>query len=257
MKVKKLLAKIMCVSTVISSATFLVACGKQDTQTASAPESPLGIYTNIQDFDDVSSRLVGTHVMLAERDTVGQISSLTVYSSAKAIQLDENNNAVKGADGEIIHVDNNDENNKFYKYIFSKNAIIAGESFLVYNRGQYTGYCTYDEETGELMMYTPEYYMTYTTNKKELDDWPETVTNTKVTDEVLANPTSGLSFSSEWQAHSNNTLPDPLTVVLKDDLKFDFISQYRSEDSSQGNNYNYQFEDYSYLYDNEDDNGGE
>jgi hypothetical protein len=254
MKIKKPLAKILLVSTVILSCTFLAVCGTKEAQTSSPPESPIGIYTNIQGFKDVSSRLVGTHVMLAERDTVGQVSSLTVYNSAKAIQLDEKNNAVKGEDGEIIHVDNNDEKNKFYKYIFTKNAIIAGESFLVYNRGQYAGYCTYDAETGELMMYTPEYYMTYTTNKRELDNWPQTVTNIKVTDDVLANPTSGLSFSSEWQAHSNNTLPLPMNIVLKDNLQFDFISQYRSEDSRRGNNYNYDFEDYSYLYDN---NGGE
>lgn len=255
MKAKKLLAKILSLSIVISSSVFLASCGTQaeNSSTVSAPESPIGIYTNVQSFDDVKSRLVGTHVMRAESDTVGQLSALTVYRSATAIQLDENNDAVRGADGEIIHVPNDDENNVFYKYIFTKNAIIAGESFLVYNRGQYSGYCTYDAATGTLSMYTPENYMTYTTNRNELDSWEGTATNIKITDEVLANPTSGMSFSSEWQAHSNNTLPEPMDVVLTDDLQFSIVSQYLAEDSSQGNNYNYQFEDYSYLYNNKED----
>lgn len=258
MKVKKLLAKILSLSIVISSSVFLASCGTQaeNSSTVSAPELPLGIYTNIQDFEDVKSRLSATQAMNAESDTVGEISSLTVYSSETAIKLDENNNAIKGDDGEIIHVDNDDENNVFYKYIFVKDAVIAGESFLVYNRGQYTGYCKYDAETGTLAMYTPEYFMTYTTNRKELDNWSETVQNTKVTDEILANPKSGLSFASEWQSHSNNTLAEPMEVKLSDDLHFSFVSQYLADDSGVGNNYNYQFEDYSNLYNNKESIGG-
>lgn len=260
MKGKQLLAKILSVSVIVSSGILLTGCGAGTSQTAAAtaaiPESPIGIYTNVQDFDDVSSRLVGTHAMMGERETVGLLSSLTVYRSATAIQLDENNYAVKDADGEIIHVDNTDENNVFYKYVFAKNSIVAGESFLVYNRGQYTGYCTYDVETGTLTMYTPEYFMTYTTNRRELDNWPESVTNTKVTEEVLANPSSGLSFASEWQAHGGNTLPEPMKVILSANTQFSYVSQYLAEDSAQGNNYNYQFEDYSHLYQNHNNEGG-
>lgn len=259
MRYKKLLAKGLSLSIVISVSMLLAACGAQNTMTTVAPEEPRGIYTNIQDFEDVQSRLVGSHAMLSERETVGEISTITVYSSPTAIELDENNNAKKDAAGEIIHVDNDDENNIFYKYIFSKDSIVAGESFLVYSRGQYTGYCTYDKETGRLEMYTPEYYMTYSTNaptRAELDAWEGTATNTKVTEEVLANPNSGLNFASEWQHYHGNTLPGPMEVILLDNMEFNWVSQYLSEDASSGNNYSYEFVDYSYLY-NDEENGGE
>lgn len=225
------------------------ACGNQQEQTsAAAPKEPRGIYTLVEDFDDVGSRLVGTHAMRGERDTVGQLSSLVVYTSATAIELDENNNAVKDENGEIIHVDNDDEENVFYKYIFTKNSIVAGKSFLVYSRGQYTGYCTYDQNTGELTMYTPEKYMTYTTNRNELDSWEGTVENTKVTEDILAEPTSGLNFSSEWQDFVGYTRAEPMKLQLTDDLHFSFISQYLTDDTNFDNNYNYSFIDYSDLY---------
>lgn len=250
--------KAICLSILITSGIVLTACssGSGAEAAVAAPESPLGIYTSVQDFDDVGSRLVGTHAMLGERETVGQLGSLTVYNSATAIQLDENNHAVKDADGEIIHIDNDDENNKFYKYIFAKNSIVAGESFLVYTRGQYTGYCTYDSTTGALMMYTPEYYMTYTTNRQELDVWEGTVTNTKVTDEILAQPTSGLNFSSEWQDFFGYTRPEPMEVILGEDLTFSFVSQYLSDDTGLGNNYGYNFIDYSSVYYGDDNTEG-
>lgn len=235
--------------------TIMSGCSQEQEAEPKIPDNPKGIYTNIQDFEDVSSRLVGTHAMKGDNETVGQISSLTVYETSKAIQLDENNNAIKDKNNEIVHVDNDNEDQKFYKYVFVKNSIVGGLDFLVYNRGQYTGYCTYDKETGELLMYIPEYYMTYTTNQKELTDWPETVTNTKVTDEVLNNPTSGLSFASEWQAHGGNTIAVPFRVVLNDDKEFEYISAYDSEDSAEGNNYDYQFEDYSYLYNADEEEG--
>lgn len=227
----------------------LTACGSGQTQTsAAAPEEPRGIYTLVEDFDDVGSRLVGTHAMRGERDTVGQLSSLVVYSSATAIELDENNNAVRDANGDIIHMDNSDEENVFYKYIFTKNSIVAGESFLVYSRGQYAGYCTYDETTGELTMYTPEKFMTYTTNRNELDSWEGSATNTEVTDEILAQSASGLNFSSEWQDFVGYTRPEPMKLQLTDDLHFSFISQYLSDDAGFDNSYNYPFIDYSDLY---------
>lgn len=248
--------KILYVSVFMTSGVLLSACGSETETAISSPDSPVGIYTSIQDFDDVGSRLVGTHAMLGERETVGQLGSLTVYNSATAIQLDENNQAVRDASGEIVHVENNDENNRFYKYIFAKNSIVAGESFLVYTRGQYTGYCTYDSATGELMMYTPEYFMTYTTNRNELDNWEGTVTNTEVTDEILAQPSSGLNFASEWQDFFGYTRPDPMQVILGDDLTFHFVSQYLSDDTGMGNNYNYNFIDYSSLYYGEENEGG-
>lgn len=249
MKQKKSLARITSCLLICCLCLLLTACAEKDKEaTEAAPENPLGIYTLTQDYDDVGSRLVGTHAMRGERETVGQLSAITVYSSETAIQLDENNNAVKDEKGEIIHVENNDENNVFYKYIFSKNSIVAGESFLVYSRGQYTGYCTYDAKTGELTMYTPEYYMTYTTNRDELDSWEGEAVNTKVTDEVLAESASGMNFSSEWQDFFGYTRPEPLTVTLTDDLQFNFVSQYLSDDSGMDNSYSYQFIDFSDLY---------
>lgn len=258
MKSNKLLRKALPLSAILSLSLLLAACVKsgQQVQTVPAPESPVGIYTNIQDFEDVRSRLVGTHAMKGERETVGQVASLTVYNTPVAIELDESNNARKDANGEIIHVANDDETNKFYKYVFAKDSIVAGEAFLVYSRGQYTGYCTYDSATGGLTMYTPEYFMTYSTNKSELDNWEGTVTNTKVTDEILAQPSSGLNFASDWQDFFGYTRPDPLQVTLTQDLTFQFVSQYQSDDSGLGNQYDYEFQDYGYLYEKDENNGG-
>ena len=183
-----ILKRTLAASAMLPVIAGLTACSSQETaETGSAPESPVGIYTNVMDFEQASSRLSGT---------------------------------TEGAE--------------CYKYIFSKTVIICGEDWPYYVRGQYTGYCTYDQETGEITMYTPERFMTYRVQDGEPSwewDGVDNSTNPEVTREILDSATSGLNFSSEWQDYHAYTRPDALNVVLSDDNTFSYVSQYLSENT--------------------------
>lgn len=230
-----ILKRTLAASAMLPVIAGLTACSSQETaETGSAPESPVGIYTNVMDFEQASSRLSGTQAMNSESETVGQLSSVTVFNTADTAQVDENGEVVLDDLGSIVVAEPGTEGAECYKYIFSKTVIICGEDWPYYVRGQYTGYCTYDQETGEITMYTPERFMTYRVQEGEpIWEWDgvDNSTNPEVTQEILDSATSGLNFSSEWQDYHAYTRPDALNAVLSDDNTFSYVSQYLSENT--------------------------